>query len=146
MRLTRQVKWFHFLKSLNAYLLGLVVAVVVTVREVESCELLSQFLLRESYCLQCCVQFDVTGTLWKKGQTVRTTHTHKQINHTAELYWSQLFLSKLHRSSKASTPSSGWKISFNRHCQVSVLTCRSSLLRMALSLAMILSWPSAVSW
>lgn len=57
---------FYFVRSQNSHLLGLVEAVPITVGEVESCELLSQFLLRAGYHVQGCVQFNVTGTLCKK--------------------------------------------------------------------------------
>ena len=73
-----------FAKPFSSHLFGLVEAGLVTVGEVESCELLSQFLLRAGYRLQCCVQFNVTGTLWdhRERQTVRTTLTCKQTHYT----------------------------------------------------------------
>ena len=108
----------------ETHLLGLVEAMLITVGEVESCELISQFLLRADYHVQCCVQFSVTGTLFKEGKTSSEKHLHTKLPQTL--------------------PNLELPLQFMNQVDV-FLTCCTSLLRIALTLALILSWPSAVS-
>lgn len=59
-------------RGLKSHLLGLVVAVLVTVGQVESGELLTQSLLGAGDGIQRCVQLNVTGAL---GENSRCKHS-----------------------------------------------------------------------